>query len=65
MTGRERGTDGLTTKASKGIAGDWQNNFTRTDGAMFDAKAGDVLVDLGQAVDRSWYEHLTNTLSFG
>ena len=56
--GREAGTEDRTKFRRKGIAGDWANHFTREAGEIFDAIAGDALVDLGYAADRRWYDDL-------
>jgi len=61
-TGRQRGQEDLSAGRSlrKGIIGDWANVFTREAGEVFDAYAGEVLVELGYEPDRSWVGKLAD-----
>jgi hypothetical protein len=52
--GRKRGEEDSTSARRKGVAGDWKNAFTERDKAVFKEIAGDLLVELGYAKDRSW-----------
>jgi len=54
--GRPRGTEDRSAFARKGVAGDWTNWFDRETGRLFDEAAGDLLVSLGYAPDRRWFE---------
>jgi hypothetical protein len=40
----------------KGIAGDWKNAFTPEAARVFDAYAGDLLIELGYERDHSWVD---------
>jgi len=55
-TGRARGTEDRTAFARKGVAGDWVHWFDRETGRLFDETAGGLLVSLGYATDRRWFE---------
>lgn len=57
-SGRKRGEEDRTSYQRKGVSGDWVNHFSREAGQVFDAVAGDTLVELGYAKDRDWYRHL-------
>lgn len=56
QTGRDPGHGDATQHIRKGITGDWRNHFSREAAEVFDAFAGDTLVDLGYEVDRGWID---------
>lgn len=56
VSGRPRGTEDRSAFARKGVDGDWTNWFDRETGRRFDETAGDLLVSLGYAEDRRWFE---------
>ena len=65
MSGRKAGDDAEPlAKARKGVSGDWKNYFTRRDGQIFDEIAGDLLIELGYAPDKSWLDELPQELDF-
>ena len=64
-TGRDSGEMVATAKARKGIAGDWENWFTKRDGQVFVEAAGDALIEAGYVTDHSWVENLPEKLSVG
>ena len=43
----------------KGISGDWRNHFTPEAARVFDAYAGDLLVELGYERDHRWVEEVS------
>lgn len=57
-SGRTTATEDRTSFLRKGVAGDWREHFTVEAGEVFDAVAGDMLVELGYAADRDWYRGL-------
>jgi len=61
-TGRQAGDADATAKARRGVAGDWQNFFTKRDGEILAKSAGQTLVDLGYETDRSWIDSLPEKL---
>ena len=61
-TGRERGNAEPTSKARKGVVGDWRTYFTRQDGEVFAGLTGDWLQKLGYVTDRNWYKELPKEL---
>ncbi len=42
----------------KGVAGDWQNHFTRESAQIFDEYCGEALIAAGYESDRSWIDSL-------
>lgn len=57
LSGRERGSEDYTLgwrKRRKGIAGDWNNVFTKRDKEIFKEEAGELLVELGYEQDHNW-----------
>lgn len=56
--GRTAGVEDRQSSLRKGISGDWRSHFGRDAGEVFDAAAGDALVELGYADDRSWWRGL-------
>jgi len=56
--GRQAGKESRASFRRKGVAGDWRQHFTREAGEVFDAYAGDALVEFGYAANRGWYESL-------
>jgi hypothetical protein len=54
-TGRTAGSENRGSFLRKGIAGDWQQHFTREAGEVFDAYAGADLVEFGYESDRDWF----------
>ncbi|MEQ8769480.1 MAG: sulfotransferase [Phycisphaerales bacterium] len=59
--GRARGVHNALAHARSGVRGDWRRVFTRRDGEVFDAVAGETLESLGYA-DRGWWRTLPETL---
>jgi len=57
-TGRLRGVEDRASFYRKGIAGDWRKWFTKEAAQVFDAYAGDALVELGYERDRTWVQTL-------
>ena len=58
-SGRKRGEVDLHHRTiRKGIVGDWRSHFTPESARLFDAYAGDVLVDFDYETDRGWMERL-------
>ena len=53
---RNRGQEDKNSFLRKGVAGDWKNHFTPEAARVFDAYAGELLVDLGYEPDRSWVQ---------
>lgn len=58
-TGRANGQEDLSNFQRKGTAGDWRNHFNREAGEVFDAFAGQTLIDCGYASNRNWFHSLT------
>lgn len=58
-TGRKPGQEDQKAHIRKGVAGDWQNNFSREAAEVFDDLAGDALVMLGYEPDRQWVDRYT------
>ena len=56
QTKRKPGEEDKASFLRKGIAGDWENHFTKEARRMFDHHCGDALIALGYEVDRSWVE---------
>ncbi|MEZ6095475.1 MAG: sulfotransferase domain-containing protein [Pirellulaceae bacterium] len=56
MTGRVAGQAEATAKARKGVVGDWSNYFTRHDAQLFDAIAGQTLLELGYVAEPTWWK---------
>ena len=57
-TGRKAGEENRDSFLRKGMAGDWQQHFTREAGEAFDSYAGADLVDFGYESDRDWFRAL-------
>jgi hypothetical protein len=57
-TQRARGEESKAEFLRKGISGDWKNYFTPEAARVFDAYAGDLLIQLGYEPDRGWIEQL-------
>jgi hypothetical protein len=55
-TKRARGDESKGNFLRKGIAGDWKNAFTPEAARVFDAYAGDLLIELGYERDHSWVD---------
>ena len=62
-TGRKEGDERPLEKARKGIAGDWQNYFTRRDAELFTQLTGDLLQQLGYEHGSEWIESCPNELN--
>ena len=52
--GRDPGTEDHANHYRKGIAGDWRNHFSPAHAAVFRARHGELLVDLGYEADTAW-----------
>jgi hypothetical protein len=63
-TGRAAGDQRSMAKARKGIAGDWKNFFTQTDGRLFCQIAGEELVKFGYESNNDWVDDLPEVLSW-
>lgn len=63
MTGRPEGSAVPTAKARKGVAGDWQNYFTRRDGQIFHEIAGETLWRLEYEPNANWVDSLPEQLN--
>lgn len=63
MTGRRNGKMDATAKQRSGISGQWRDFFTRRDGQLFHAIAGDELISLGYCVGDNWFGELPEKLS--
>lgn len=63
MSGRPPGQEEPTAKARKGIVGDWENYFTLADGELFDALAGEQMIQMGYVPDSDWVKALPAKLS--
>ena len=57
-SGRRAGQEDRGSFLRKGVAGDWRTHFGPESGEVFDAAAGDALVELGYADDRDWWRGL-------
>lgn len=65
MTGRVAGdAQSPTEKARKGITGDWKRHFTFRDGRIFQAIAGDQLLQYSYVSDPYWFKALPKTLEW-
>lgn len=62
MTGRARGQNQPLDKARKGVAGDWQNYFTREDARQFQERTGNWLQQLEYEPDLTWIDQCPDTL---
>ncbi len=62
VTGRSPGEEQALAKARKGIAGDWRNHFTRSDGQQFCELAGPHLIRLGYETSHDWISSLPESL---
>lgn len=54
QTGRAPGEENTKSFRRKGIAGDWQNHFSREAREVFDHYGGDALIRLGYENDHAW-----------
>ena len=63
MTGRRPGEMDATAKQRYGTSGQWSDFFTRRDGELFHATAGDQLISLGYVADNNWFGKLPEELS--
>ncbi len=54
MSNRKRGQEDSSSRARKGVTGDWRNVFTEEDKCVFKEVAGDLLVELGYEEDGNW-----------
>jgi hypothetical protein len=61
--GREPGETAPLQKVRKGVVGDWRNYFTRHDGELFDALAGESLRRFGYSHRDEWYNELPEVLA--
>jgi hypothetical protein len=59
LTQRKRGVEDTNAFIRKGISGDWRNYFSLEAARVFDAYAGDLLLELGYESDRNWIRELT------
>ncbi len=58
-TGRKPGEEDVgVAVARKGVAGDWQNLFSREAAEVFDRWAGDILIETGYETSREWMDRL-------
>lgn len=53
---RAPGEESKSSFLRKGIAGDWRQQFTPEAAQVFDAYAGDLLIELGYESDHAWVE---------
>ncbi|MEM1353322.1 MAG: sulfotransferase domain-containing protein [Planctomycetota bacterium] len=60
ITGRKPGTESRGDFVRKGIAGDWQNHFTKEAAEVFNHYAGEALVKLGYETDTNWWIKYAN-----
>ncbi len=58
VTRRQPGSENPNEFLRKGIAGDWRNYFSPNAAAIFDAYAGDLLLELGYESDPNWARSL-------
>jgi hypothetical protein len=54
QTGRKRGSESVNSFLRKGVAGDWDNHFTREASEIFNHYAGHTLIKLGYENDNNW-----------
>lgn len=57
---RSRGDESKGNFLRKGVAGDWRNYFTPEAARVFDAYAGDLLIELGYERDHGWVDSLSS-----
>jgi len=60
---REPGVEKRNSFLRKGVAGDWQNNFSIEARRVFDELAGEELILLGYESNRSWVDAISNSRS--
>jgi hypothetical protein len=60
--GRSQGENAAGEHVRKGVSGDWRNWFTRRDGELFEAIAGEDLRRWGYASSPDWWRSLPETL---
>ena len=60
---REPGVEKRNSFLRKGVAGDWQNNFSIEARRVFDELAGEELILLGYESNRSWVDATSNSTS--
>lgn len=58
---RTRGQEDKGAFLRKGISGDWKNNFTPEAARVFDAYAGDLLIQLGYERNRDWIKQVRDS----
>lgn len=63
LSGRPPGQEEPTSKARKGIVGDWKNYFTLPDGELFDALAGEQMNKMKYETNNDWVKGLPLKLS--
>lgn len=61
-SGRKPGQEERSSFLRKGQSGDWRNHFTVEAAQVFDAFAGEALVEFGYADSRSWVSEFKNSL---
>jgi hypothetical protein len=54
LTQRKKGVEDANAFIRKGISGDWRNYFTPEAARVFDAYAGDLLIELGYESNPDW-----------
>jgi len=59
LTGRQRGVHDPSSFLRKGVEGDWRNHFSPEAARLYDAYAGDLLIELGYETSRSWVSAIT------
>jgi hypothetical protein len=60
-TKRARGDESKGHFLRKGISGDWRNHFTPEAARVFDAYAGDLLIEIGYEPDHAWVDRIQET----
>lgn len=65
LSKRQAGKEDSRSFLRKGVAGDWKSKFDRAACEVFDYYAGDNLVRLGYAKDRSWIEECHHAAAGG